>query len=89
MYDCETWTLAADILKKLQATEMKCFRKLLGTSYRDHITKDAVRDRIRQAIGPYDDILTTVRKRKFTVVWACIKSARREKKGPTKEALGE
>ena len=44
---------------------MKCFRKLLGTSYRDHITKDAVRDRIRTAIGPYDDILTTVRKRKF------------------------
>ena len=44
-------------LKKLQASEMKCFRKLLGISYRDHITNDAVRDRIRQAIGPYDDIL--------------------------------
>ena len=61
---CETWTLTADILKKLQATEMRCFRKLLGISYRDHITNDAVRDRIRQAIGPYDDILTTVKKRK-------------------------
>ena len=54
-----------DILKKLQATEMRCFRKLLGISYRDHITNDAVRDRIRQAIGPYDDILTTVKKRKL------------------------
>ena len=41
------------------------FRKLLGISYRDHITNDAVRDRIRQAIGPYDDILTTVKKRKL------------------------
>ena len=39
---------------------MKCFRKLLGTSYRDHITNDKVRDRIRQAIAHYDDILTTV-----------------------------
>ena len=39
--------------------------KLLGISYRDHITNDAVRDRIRQAIGPYDDILTTVKKRKL------------------------
>ena len=47
-------------LKKLQATEMRCFRKLLGISYRDHITNDAVRDRIEQAIGPYDDISTTV-----------------------------
>ena len=64
LYACETWTLTVDILKKLQATEMRCFRKLLGISYRDHITNDAVRDRIRQAIGPYDDILTTVKKRK-------------------------
>ena len=65
LYACETWTLTAIILKKLQATEMRCFRKLLGVSYRDHITNDAVRDRIRQAIGPYDDILTTVKKSKL------------------------
>ena len=38
---------------------------LLGISYRDHITNNAVRDRIRQAIEPYDDIVTTVRKRKL------------------------
>ena len=44
---------------------MRCFRKLLGISYRDHITNDAVRDRISQAFGPYDDILTTVKKRKL------------------------
>ena len=98
LYACETWTLTADILQKLQATEMRCFRKLLVISYRDHITNEAVRDRIRQAIGPHDNILTTVKKR---LVSACIKfirackddfirnSARREKKGPTKEALGE
>ena len=58
LYACETWTLTADILKKLQVTGMRCFRKLLGISYKDHITNDAVRDRIREAIGPYDDILT-------------------------------
>ena len=44
---------------------MTCFRKLLDISCRDHITKDAIRDTIRQAIGPYDDILTTVKKRKL------------------------
>ena len=48
-----------------EATEMRCFRKLLGISYKDHITNDAIRDTIRQAIGPYDDILTTVKKRKL------------------------
>ena len=42
---------------------MRCFRDLLSISYRDHITNDAVR--IRQAHGPYDDMLTTVKKRKL------------------------
>ena len=65
LYSCETWTMTADILKKLQATEMRYFRKLLGVSYIEHITNDAVRDRIRRAIWLYDDILTTVKKRKF------------------------
>ena len=65
LYACVTWTLTVDILKKLQATEMRCFSKLLGISCRDHITNDAVRDRIKQAIGPYDDILTIVKKRKL------------------------
>ena len=62
LYACETWTLTADILKKLQATEMRCFRKLLGISYRDHITNDAVRDRIRQESGKP---LSTVKKRRL------------------------
>ena len=48
--------------------------KLLGISFGDHITNDAVRYRIRQAIGPYDDILTAVKKRKL--IWACIKISR-------------
>ena len=42
---------------------MRCFKNLLVISNRDHITNDAVR--IRQATGPYDDILTTVKKRKL------------------------
>ena len=84
LYACETWTLTADILKKLQATEMRCVRKLLSISYRYHITNDSVRDRIRQAIRPYDDILIMACQDSFT-----RNSARREQKGPTKEALGE
>ena len=39
LYACESWTVISDILKKLQATEIRCSRKLLGISYRDHITK--------------------------------------------------
>ena len=39
-------------------------RLVVKTRIFDNITNDAVRDRIRQAIGPYDDISTTVKKRK-------------------------
>ena len=89
--------MTADFVKKLEDTEMRCHRKLLGISYRDHITNDAVRDRIRKAIGPYDDILTTLKKRKWfghKISRADYQdnftrnSARREKKRTTKDALG-
>ena len=75
MYACETWTLTADILRKLQATEMRCFRKLLDISYRDHITNDGVRDRMRQAIAPYDDVLTMLKKRKLKWCGYVLRSA--------------
>ena len=65
LYACETWTLTAELERKIQATEMRCFRRLLGISYRDHVTNEEVRSRIRQAIGPCEDLLTTVKKRKL------------------------
>ena len=33
-YACETWTITADIERRIQALELRCFRKLLGISYR-------------------------------------------------------
>ena len=65
LYACETWTITADIERRIQALEMRCFRKLLGISYRDHITNEEVKARIGNAIGPYEDLLTTVKRRKL------------------------
>lgn len=65
LYACESWTLTADIERRIQAVEMRCFRRLLNISYRDHISNQEVRKRIGQAIGPYDDLLTIVKKRKL------------------------
>ena len=39
LYTCDTWTLTADIKRRIQAMEIRCFLKLLGITYRDHITK--------------------------------------------------
>ena len=65
LYACETWTITADIERRIQALEMRCFRKLLGISYRDHITNEEVKARIGKAIRPYEDLLTTMKRRKL------------------------
>ena len=65
LYACESWTLTADTERRIQAMEMKCLRKLLGITYRDHISNEEVRNRTRQAIGPHEGLLTTVKRRKL------------------------
>ena len=44
--------------------EMRCYRKILHVSYKDHATNEEVRAKIQPAIGPYKD-LTTVKRRKL------------------------
>ena len=45
--------------------EMRCFRKLLGISYRDHIINEEMKARTGNTIGPYEDLLTLVKNRKL------------------------
>ena len=56
------WTITVDIARRIQALEMRCFRKLIGISYRDHITNEEVKTRIGNAIGLYEDLLTSVKR---------------------------
>ena len=49
----------------IQALEMRCFRKLLGIWYRDHINNEEVKARIGNDIGPYEDLLAAVKRRKL------------------------
>ena len=65
LHSCETWTLTAEKERKIQTVEMRSFRHLLGISHKDHITNEEVRSRIRKAIGPYDELLSTVKRRKM------------------------
>ena len=48
----------------MQALEMRCFCKLLGIPYRDHITNEEVKARFVNTIGPYEDLPTSVKTRK-------------------------
>ena len=45
--------------------EMRCYRKILRISYKYHVTSEEVRVKIRQAIGPHEDLLTIVKRRKL------------------------
>ena len=62
LYACESWTLTAELEKRTQAFEMRCYRRLLNISYKDHVTNEEVHRKIQAAIGEYDELLTLVKK---------------------------
>ena len=64
LYACETWTITADI-ERIQTFEMRCFRKLLCILHRNHITNEEMKARTENAIGPYENLLTSVKRRKL------------------------
>ena len=64
LYACESWTLTS-LEKRTQDYEMRCYRRLLNISYKDHVTNEEVRRKIQAAIGEYDELLTMVKKRKL------------------------
>ena len=44
--------------------DMRCYRKILRISYKDHVPNEEVRAKTQQAIGPHEDILTVAKRRK-------------------------
>ena len=51
---------------------MRCYRKILRTSYKDHFTNEEVRAKFKQAIGPPDHCKET----QTAVVWSCLQFIR-------------
>ena len=49
----------------IQAMEMMCCHKILRISYKDRVTNEEVRGKVQQAIGPREDLLTTVKRRRL------------------------
>ena len=96
LYACESWTLTAELEKRTQAFEMRCYRRLLNISYKDHVTNEEVRRKIQAAIGTPDPGQET----KAKMVWPCLEvfwfskdnptghSERKKKKRQTEEEVG-
>ena len=51
--------------------EMRCYRKILRISYKDHATNEEVRAKIQPAIRPHADLLTIV-EMQTAVVRSCF-----------------
>ena len=65
---------------------MRCCSKILRISYKDHVTNEEVCTKLQQAIGPHDDLLAIVKRRKLQSCLPFIRSgqnylARHSKKG--------
>ena len=65
LYACESWTLTAELQRRIQAMEMRCYRKILHVSYKDHVSNREVRAKIQRAIGPHEDLLTIIKRCKL------------------------
>ena len=65
LYACESWTLTAELQRRIQEMEMRCYRKILHISYKDHAIDEEVRAKIQQATGPHEDLLTIAMRRKL------------------------
>ena len=61
----KSWTLTAELQTRVQVMEIRCYRKILRISYKDHVTNEEIRAKIQQAMGPHEGLLTTVRRRKL------------------------
>ena len=65
LYACESWTLTAELQRRIQAMEMRCYCKVLHISCKDHVTNEEVRAKIQQAVGPHEEPLTIVKRQKL------------------------
>ena len=52
-------------LQGIHVIDMKCYRKMLCISYKDHVTNEEVSAKIEQAIGPHRELLTIVKRCKL------------------------
>ena len=62
LYACESWTLTAELQRRIRVVEMSCYRKILRISYKDHINNEEACAKIQQAIGPHENLLTIVKR---------------------------
>ena len=65
LYACESWSLIAELQRRIRAMEVRCYYKIPRISYKDHALNKEVRVKIQKVIGPHEDLLTIVKRRRL------------------------
>ena len=65
LYACESRTLTAELQRRIQAMEIRCYCKILHISYKDRVTNEEVRAKIQPAVGPNKDLLMIIKRHKL------------------------
>ena len=65
LYAFESWTLTAELKRRIQVMEMRWYHKILLISYKDHVTNEEVRAKIQQAIWQHEDLMMIIKRRKL------------------------
>jgi len=64
-YGCESWTLNAESEKRLNAFEMKCYRKILQIPYTAHRTNESVKCEIVRKSENHVSLFSIIKQRKL------------------------
>ena len=65
LYGCESLTLTGDSIKRIQAFENKCYRRMLGISWKGRKTNEFVQRGIKARAGKQENLLGIVKRRKL------------------------
>ena len=65
VYGAESWTLNAEIEKRINSFELNCYRRLLNVHWSTHTKNVDIQKRIADLSGPVESFLSTVKKKKL------------------------
>ena len=65
LYGCESWTMSAETIKKVQTFETKCFRRMLCITWQERKTNEYVRSQVALLDGPQEPLLAIIKRRKL------------------------
>ena len=79
LYVSETWTLTAELKRRIQVTETRCYRNVLHIPHTDRFTNEEAMQKSTRYIVRHEDITCTVRRSKLVACGNVTRCSRLQK----------